>query len=508
MAATRRIFLLLIAVNIGLAESSFASFARSGTIIIGPAPSSSSSTASSSPPSTERQRARAAAAVVVRVVPPRPRESNWEDDTKSSRTNAEVTDYVPPWRDHQQHQRQRQRRQEEETTVSGDRRATATTPENKDATTPLPSFARSVARAPNSGAGLEGAVPPPPSRASAAPMMPPTSSSLPNAADSGTPLLLRGVRWPLVRDPPGTSIEYPLSYVRTIVAFLSTVSTWHIHSTNAHSPVLAASVTTMIVSTCLDRRLGDAALCGSLAGMSGTRLVPDLATAATLGALSSMAYEASTRVFVRRRPSAAAGVGVGGAAGAAAFLATSVLAWHRGIGIVSVTTRRAALRRGVTRWGVSVGSGAAAAGSRGGLPPLGDTILPSMVLYHVLGAVVTICLRECSDDSGAADPARASSVVGLLGSLFLRGGDATAILALYGGSFVGMSLPSRLMHGNVPGRDAGAGALAGLFHAMTMRYGVLERRVGGKAGLCAFAGCWAYRGFGNAVDFVRSRRKK
>ena len=28
-------------------------------------------------------------------------DSNWEDDTKSSRVNPSVTDYVPPWRDHQ-----------------------------------------------------------------------------------------------------------------------------------------------------------------------------------------------------------------------------------------------------------------------------------------------------------------------------------------------------------------------------------------------------------------------
>jgi hypothetical protein len=37
----------------------------------------------------------------MRVVPPRPRDSNWEDNTKSSRTNVDVTDFVPPWQDHQ-----------------------------------------------------------------------------------------------------------------------------------------------------------------------------------------------------------------------------------------------------------------------------------------------------------------------------------------------------------------------------------------------------------------------
>ena len=137
------------------------------------------------------------------------------------------------------------------------------------------------------------------------------------------------------------------------------------------------------------------------------------------------------------------------------------------------------------------------------------SILTSMILYHMLGAVATILLRESSDDSAAADPVRASSVVGLLGLLFLR--DPTAVLALYGGSFVSMSLPSRLMHGYVDaprsnarslvrpqgplsllGSFARAGALAGLFHAMTMRHGYWNGGWGGKAGLCAFTGCWVY----------------
>ena len=89
-----------------------------------------------------------------------------------------------------------------------------------------------------------------------------------------------------------------------------------------------------------------------------------------------------------------------------------------------------------------------------------------------------------------------------------------------------MSLPSRLMHGDVvvPGSNArsvvrqqgplsllvsfaGAGALAGLFHAMTIRHGYWNGGWGGKAGLCAFAGCWVYRGFGNAFDYLRNKRK-
>ncbi|KAL3774002.1 hypothetical protein ACHAW5_004852 [Stephanodiscus triporus] len=305
--------------------------------------------------------------------------------------------------------------------------------------------------------------------------------------------LLRGVRWPLLRDPPGDGPDFPIAAMRVGTTALAALSTRYLHLICGNSPVLAASATTMLVSTCLDRRLGRAALCGSLAGMSGGHLTPTLSAAVALAGLSSMSYELLINTNDACR-------GIGGRLGAAAFLATSVLAKYQGVRYVG---RK--LRRGL--W-------------KGGAGP--SIILSSMILYHVLGAVVTICLREYSDDSAAADPVRASSVVGLLGSLFLR--DPTAILALYGGSFVGMSLPSRLMHGNAPGKDAmavrpqrllslfgsfaGAGALAGLFHAMTIRYGYWNGGWGGKAGLCAFAGCWAYRGFGNAVDFVRSRRKK
>ena len=214
-----------------------------------------------------------------------------------------------------------------------------------------------------------------------------------------------------------------------------------------------------------------------------------------MAGLTSIAYELSINMGNACR-------GVGGRLGAAAFLATSALAKYQGVRCVGRKLRRDLWRSG--------------AGS--------SSILASMILYHMLGAVATILLRESSDDSAAADPVRASSVVGLLGSLFLR--DPTAVLALYGGSFVGMSLPSRLMHGYVvaPGSNArsvvrpqgplsllgsfaGAGALAGLFHAMTIRHGYWNGGWGGKAGLCAFAGCWVYRGFGNAFDFLRKKRK-
>jgi hypothetical protein len=97
-----------------------------------------------------------------------------------------------------------------------------------------------------------------------------------------------------------------------------------------------------------------------------------------------------------------------------------------------------------------------------------------------------------------------------------------AALALYGGTFVGMSLPSRLINGNTPGKPrlakpqsalslfgsfTAAGAIAGLVHAFTIHSGYFNRGWGGKVGVCAFAGTWAYRGFGNMAEYVNQRQK-
>ena len=304
-------------------------------------------------------------------------------------------------------------------------------------------------------------------------------------------MLLRGVRWPLARDPPGVS-EHPFLTARVSVTLFATLTTRYLHLYQGFSPVLASSAMTLLVSSILDPRLGQAALCGSLAGMSGGRLAPTLSAAALLGALTSLSYEVLIHIndlFL----------GIGGRLGATAFLATSLFAKYRGIGHVG---RR--LRRGLWKTGTGVSG-----------------IAVSMVLYHVLGSVATIFLREASDDSGAADPIRASAVVGLLGALFLQ--DPTAILAVQGGSFVGMSLPSRLVHGNVPSGDArartprttatallsafaGAGASAGLWHAAAMHSGYWTGGWGGKVGLCAFAGCWTYRAVDNTLRFVQRRQ--
>eukprot|EP00571_Detonula_confervacea_P010158 CAMPEP_0172306778 /NCGR_PEP_ID=MMETSP1058-20130122/7778_1 /TAXON_ID=83371 /ORGANISM="Detonula confervacea, Strain CCMP 353" /LENGTH=744 /DNA_ID=CAMNT_0013018765 /DNA_START=60 /DNA_END=2294 /DNA_ORIENTATION=- len=303
-------------------------------------------------------------------------------------------------------------------------------------------------------------------------------------------MLTRNIKkWRGGRDPPGVSAEYPLMATRVFVTMFATLSTRYLHLYSGYSPVLASSAMTLLVSTCFDRRLGQAAFCGSFAGMSGGHLTPNLSMAILLGALTSASYEMLININNLC-------LGIGGRLGATAFLATSIMAKYRGAGSVG---RK--MRRGIWKNGAGPSS-----------------ILVAMILYHVLGSVATIFLRQSSDESAAADPVRASSVVTLLGSLFLN--DPTAILAVYGGSFVGMSLPSRLVNGNVPGNAragqpqsvvslitsfAGAGAIAGLIHAITIHSGYWNGGWGGKAGLCAFAGCWVYRGFGNMAQFIKRR---
>ncbi len=321
-----------------------------------------------------------------------------------------------------------------------------------------------------------------------------SSSSSPTSTTTTT--LLHHIKWPLIRDPPGVGSDYPLLPARVIVTVLSTMATRYLHVHNSHSPVLASSSMALLVSTCLDQRLGQAALCGSIAGMSGGHLTPNLSLAAALGMLTSICYE--MLIHIKNLCS-----GIGGRLGVAAFLVTSVVAKHNGVSIVTRRVRRGALLRKGGRVPGAVG--------------LVDPILVSMIVFHVLGAIATILLRVSSDDFAAANPVRACSVVGLVGSLFLK--DPTAALAVHGGSFVGMRLPSQLTHGNSsPGQRlqmplslfgsfTGGGAMAGALHASTIRHGYWNRGWGGKAGLCTFAGCWAYCGLGNAVDFIKGKTR-
>ncbi len=233
---------------------------------------------------------------------------------------------------------------------------------------------------------------------------PSQSSALLTVETTKSGMARRGKAGFLLRSPTWTNLpnegEYPLVLPRMTVITLATLSTRYLHLSNGFSPVLASSAITFLMSTCLDTRLGGCALCGSLAGMSGGHLVPYLSAALILGGLASGCYEVLIRNNLFN--------GIGGRVGAAAFVATGILAKYRH---VSGVGRK--LRRGMWKAGVGPSS-----------------IVVSMIAFHMIGAVGTILLRECSEDDGAADPVRASSVVGLLGSLFLR--DPTSLVGLYG----------------------------------------------------------------------------
>jgi len=324
------------------------------------------------------------------------------------------------------------------------------------------------------------------SEACASPVFHPSSLSMPLAS-------LRA--WPLERDPKGVAPDYPLKLARIVVTVASTFLAWYAQQTRRqHTSVLASSAVTLACSACLDRRLGQAAFCGTFAGMSSLRVVPSASYALALGGLTSILYEVvihSRNAFLR----------IGGRLGATAFIATSILtAWQ------NVPT-------GVSAW--SLYSSRIASEWQ-------QLLFSPMVLWHAAGAVATIALREASDDSAGADPVRASAVVGLLAALLLK--DPVDALAVYGGSFVGMSLPSRLLYGVVPGSTrsvnvkdkkttaklfaafAGAGALGGYVHALTEYLGWWQGGWGGKAGFCSFVGCLVFRGLAKLRTHFRPTR--
>ena len=192
------------------------------------------------------------------------------------------------------------------------------------------------------------------------------------ASAKSSAMMIRGIRWPVARDPPGVA-EYPLLATRVCTTLFATLATRYLHLYMGFSPVLASSATTLLVSSCVDKRLGQSALCGALAGMSGGHLAPTVSAAALLGAVTSLCYELLININNLC-------LGIGGRLGATAFLATSLLAKYQGISHVG---RK--LRRGVWRSGAGP-----------------SNIAITMVLYHVLGSVATILLREASDDAGAA----------------------------------------------------------------------------------------------------------
>uniref|UniRef100_A0A7S3V4J0 Uncharacterized protein n=1 Tax=Chaetoceros debilis TaxID=122233 RepID=A0A7S3V4J0_9STRA len=296
--------------------------------------------------------------------------------------------------------------------------------------------------------------------------------------------------WPLTKDPKGMSPDYPLAAGRIAITIASTFFTWYAQKTNQYSSVMASSAFTLVCSMCFDRRLGQAAFCGSFAGMSSLAVIPSWRLALALGGMTSFFFEA----LIHYRN---AFLGVGGRLGATAFIATSLVA-----AMTSIPT------------GFSLGA----------ISLKYTSTVASMAFWHALGSIGTIVLREVSDDSAAADPVRASAVIGLIGALLLE--DKTAALAVYGGSFAGMSLPSRLMYGILPGQQKSesgvksgnpttlsllsaftvAGAIGGIVHGATIDLGFWPGGWGGKAGSCAFVGCLIYRGCSKMLASLTPKR--
>ena len=292
-------------------------------------------------------------------------------------------------------------------------------------------------------------------------------------------LLVRRFAWPIGRDPKGISPDYPLAVTRIAITIATCYLTWFAQA--EYSNVMASSALTLICSMVFDKRLGQAAFCGSFAGMCSKAVIPTKNLALVLGLVTSMCYE----LFIHFGN---AFLGIGGRLGTTAFMATSAVA-HRtgiptGLGKYAFAGGSKALKLSALRW---------------------DSTLLPWAFWHAVGSVATIVLREISDDSAAADPVRASAVVGMAGALLLHH-DKAAALAVYGGSFTGMSLPSKLMSLESSSRRltisnvlallltfAAAGALGGIIHGATINWKIWPGGWGGKAGFCAFLGCLAYR---------------
>ena len=285
---------------------------------------------------------------------------------------------------------------------------------------------------------------------------------------------------PLADIPNGgstsSSIAIAIDLPRVSITIGCTFFTWFLQK--QYTNVMASSAITLICCMCLNKRLTQAAFCGTFAGMASSSIIPSWKYALGLGSFTSVLYE----VLIDKKN---AFVGVGGRLGATAFIASLLTASIQG-----------------TPTGLSLSSLA--------IDNIQTNVVLKMMLWHAVGSVGTIYLRQVGDDTTTKDAVRASAIVGLIGALFLQ--DKTAALALYGGSFVGMSAPARLLHGILPSQVlnngkvvpmitrtglftafAIAGALGGAIHGISIGFGWFNGGWGGKAGLCGFLGCLLYR---------------
>mmetsp|Transcript_2676 Transcript_2676/g.5443 ORF Transcript_2676/g.5443 Transcript_2676/m.5443 type:complete len:410 (-) Transcript_2676:208-1437(-) len=308
-----------------------------------------------------------------------------------------------------------------------------------------------------------------------------------------------GTRLLASRNPGGVILvspdyDYPSTVTRIAITVASCYLTWFAQA--RYSSVMASAALTLLCSMVFDKRLGQAAFCGSFAGMCSRAIIPTKHLALVLGATTALLYE----ILIH---AGNAFVGIGGRLGATAFLATSAVAYKTGV------------KTGLERLALFGGSRTLELSAL----QWESTILPFAFL-HTVGAVATIVLREISDDRTAADPVRASAVVGLAGALFLR--EPSAALALYGGSFVGMSLPSKLMSltsGDLSSRNPTlgnvlslllafcvSGLFAGILHGASVDWNLWQGGWGGKAGVCAFVGCMTYRTMTGLLGALQTKR--
>lgn len=117
------------------------------------------------------------------------------------------------------------------------------------------------------------------------------------------------------KDPKGVAMDFPKTKARFVAMILATLFTWHgivVHSMN---PVLASAATTLLI-TMWSPGLGQAAFCGSFAGMSS---VGTYASTSLVALLNAILFE----IVVHRENK---WLGLGGRLGFIAFVASNIVA--------------------------------------------------------------------------------------------------------------------------------------------------------------------------------------
>mmetsp|Transcript_44299 Transcript_44299/g.106719 ORF Transcript_44299/g.106719 Transcript_44299/m.106719 type:complete len:436 (+) Transcript_44299:152-1459(+) len=287
-------------------------------------------------------------------------------------------------------------------------------------------------------------------------------------------------------DPKGMAADYPDTRARFIAGILATIFTWHGITVNGLNPVMASSATTLAISL-WSPGLGQAAFCGSFAGMNANGSWGMMLTAASLTA-------ASFEVLIHRGNK---WVGLGGKLSFQAFMASNLTALLFGKATFGWISRLPTT-----------------------LPALWSVVKASPIGYGMLcgalGSVLTIFLREIAEynpnrDNDLQDPIRSSAVIGILAAMAMGMGgflDDYGAMIMFGGAFTGMSYPSRLLKGKGGGTNLKrsdptalqtliwfgvAGAFGGLIHALSLTLKLWTGGWGGKAGTCAFAGGCLFR---------------